>query len=126
MLDEIFQSKYAKGVPPPHRNVADVVESLRQALCYTYGRAAKAVSICAPVYYADTLRERSRVYLKDVYDASPTASGAGSVAGGVAGHGAIGNDQVRPHRRLEPCSISDAWFHCRFHVRQDATVSSYA
>lgn len=92
MLDEIFRSKYANGVPLPHRNVADVVESLSQALCYTYGRATKAVSICAPVYYADILCERARVYLKDVYDASPTASGAGSVAGEVGGLGPIGND----------------------------------
>lgn len=101
VLDEIFRSRYSKGVPPGFRNVADVVESLSQALCYTYGRATKAVSICAPVYYADILCERARVYLRDVYEASPTASGAGSVTGGGAGHGPIGNDQVTPHERLE-------------------------
>lgn len=100
VLDEIFRSRYPRGVPLPHRNVADVVESLSQALCYTYGRATKAVSICAPVYYADILCERARVYLKDVFDASPAASGAGSVAGGGAAAAPIGNAQIEPHQRL--------------------------
>jgi hypothetical protein len=100
ILDEIFRPHYRKkGVPPPYRNVSDVVESLSQALCYTYGRATKAVSICAPVYYAHVLCERARVYLKDVYDATPTGSGAGSVAGWQGG-GVIGNDQVLVHERL--------------------------
>ena len=98
ILDDIFRSRYKKQVPPPHRNVADVIESLSQALCYTYGRATKVVSICAPVYYAHVLCERARVYLKDVYDATPAASGAGSVAG--ASGSTIGNKEIEPHSKL--------------------------
>jgi len=100
ILDEIFRDHYKKGVPPPYRNVADVVESLSQTLCYTYGRATKAVSICAPVYYAHILCERARVYLKDVYDSTPAASGAGSVAGSLGRAGAVGNTDVEPHLKL--------------------------
>ncbi|CAI4213970.1 unnamed protein product [Parascedosporium putredinis] len=91
---------YLQSGASPYRNVADVVESLSQTLCYTYGRATKAVSICAPVYYAHILCERARVYLKDVYDATPAASGAGSTVGGGAG-GAVGNTEVEPHEKLK-------------------------
>lgn len=96
VLDEIFRGRGAK---PPARNVADVVEGLSQALCYTYGRATKAVSICAPVYYADILCERARVYLKEVYDASPAASVAGS-AGPGAGTGVSSRD-IEVHAKLK-------------------------
>ena len=34
------------------------------SLCYLYGRATKAVSICPPAYYADILCERGRCYLQ--------------------------------------------------------------
>ena len=33
-------------------------------LCYIYGRATKAVSICPPAYYADLACERGRCYLQ--------------------------------------------------------------
>lgn len=96
ILDEIFRVRGARDVKPPARNVADVVEGLSQALCYTYGRATKAVSICAPVYYADILCERARVYLKELYDASP----GGSLATGGTGGEPVGNGEVEPHERV--------------------------
>ncbi|SPO04369.1 uncharacterized protein DNG_07054 [Cephalotrichum gorgonifer] len=102
ILDEIFRHRYKKGVPlpPGHRNISDVVESLCQALCYTYGRATKAVSICAPVYYADILCERGRLYLKDEFDATPEPSTAGSVAGGAGQGRVIGSGAVEAHPKL--------------------------
>lgn len=36
-------------------------------LCYLYGRATKAVSICPPAYYADLVCERARCYLHDTF-----------------------------------------------------------
>jgi hypothetical protein len=99
VLDEIFRARYAKASSLPHgaRNVADVLESLTQSLCYTYGRATKAVSVCTPAYYADVVCERARCYLSGVYD-TPTHSMAGSVAG--SGAAAVANDDVLIHERL--------------------------
>uniref|UniRef100_L2G683 RNA interference and gene silencing protein n=1 Tax=Colletotrichum fructicola (strain Nara gc5) TaxID=1213859 RepID=L2G683_COLFN len=49
-MDEIFREKYGVGVP-----AADQLEKLTHNLCYLFGRATKAVSICPPAYYADIL-----------------------------------------------------------------------
>jgi eukaryotic translation initiation factor 2C len=78
VYDEIFRSS---NVSQPFQNAADVVMDLTHNLCYLFGRATKAVSICPPAYYADLLCERSRCYLSGVFDPSPAASPAASVAG---------------------------------------------
>ncbi|RAL03580.1 putative RNA interference and gene silencing protein (Qde2) [Aspergillus ibericus CBS 121593] len=69
--DEIFCKQPVKG---PHRNAADVLESLTHHLCYLFGRATKAVSICPPAYYADLVCTRARCYLSNVFDQAETAS----------------------------------------------------
>lgn len=71
--DEIFRAR-AKA----NTNVADALEDVTQSLCYTFGRATKAVSLCTPAYYADLVCERARCYLADVFDATPEGSVAGS------------------------------------------------
>ena len=79
VFDEIFQRLEA-----PHgvlKNTADIVEDLTHNLCYLFGRATSAVSICPPAYYADLVCERARCYLSGLYDPS-TASSSGSVVGG--------------------------------------------
>lgn len=101
VLDEIFRARDAKAGKQAARNVADVLEGLSQALCYAFGRATKAVSICAPVYWADVLCERARIYLRDVYNATPGPSVAGSEAGGSAGATPVGNSRVEPHEKLK-------------------------
>ncbi|KAF2491439.1 putative RNA interference and gene silencing protein [Lophium mytilinum] len=95
VLDEIFRRRY-KTVPAPFKNVADVVEDLTHSMCYAYGRATKAVSLCPPAYYADIVCERARCYLNDVFEGS-TDSGAVSVAGSEA---LVGNADVLIHPRL--------------------------
>ncbi|KAK4442952.1 ribonuclease H-like domain-containing protein [Podospora aff. communis PSN243] len=99
VLDEIFRAHYARpsSLPAPARNVADVLEILTQSLCYTYGRATKAVSVCTPAYYADIACERARCYLSGMYD-TPPASAAGSVA--AQQPGAVSDDDVLIHERL--------------------------
>lgn len=63
VLDEIFRARAkGKGV-----NVANEVEKLTHALCYTFGRATKAVSICTPAYYADILCERARLNYPNLF-----------------------------------------------------------
>lgn len=82
IMDEIFRAR-ARGLRRSSVHAADELEKVTQALCYVFGRATKAVSICTPAYYADILCERARRYLSDVFDSSDTASIAGdsSVAG---------------------------------------------
>jgi eukaryotic translation initiation factor 2C len=77
--DEIFRQIYAKGVPPPFQNIADVLEDLTHNMCYLFGRATKAVSLCPPAYYADLACERARCYLSRLFD-TPIPSAAASVA----------------------------------------------
>ncbi|GAM33692.1 hypothetical protein TCE0_013f00787, partial [Talaromyces pinophilus] len=75
--DEIFA-----GMPisAPFTNSAEVLIDLSHRLCYTFGRATKAVSICPPAYYADLVCERARCYLQDVFDPNDTSSEASSEA----------------------------------------------
>lgn len=82
VLDEIFkQRKIQPGLP----TAADVLEELTHHLCYLYGRATKAVSICMPAYYADIVCERARCYLSDLFDGSTRAeTPAASEDGGGA------------------------------------------
>ncbi|KAJ9129975.1 Protein argonaute 1D, partial [Pleurostoma richardsiae] len=96
LLDEIFRARYARTVPPPFQNVADVLEALTQSMCYTYGRATKAVSVCTPAYYADVVCERARCYLSGAFD-TPSQSAAGSVSAEPA---VVRSEDVLIHARL--------------------------
>jgi len=79
VLDEIFAKR---KVPPPFQNVADMLEDLTHSMCYLFGRATKAVSICPPAYYADIVCERARCYLSGIFDAiTPSGTPAQSVLG---------------------------------------------
>ncbi|GKZ75450.1 hypothetical protein AnigIFM56816_000103 [Aspergillus niger] len=69
--DEIFCREKAM---PPYENAADILEGLTHRLCYLFGRATKAVSICPPAYYADLVCTRARSYLSKVFDETPTGS----------------------------------------------------
>jgi eukaryotic translation initiation factor 2C len=100
--DEIFRQIYAKSVPLPFRNVADVVEDLTHNMCYLFGRATKAVSLCPPAYYADLACERARCYLSSFFD-TPSPSTAPSMAGSsiAGGAGQLNADDVQIHPRLK-------------------------
>ncbi|KAI1325808.1 ribonuclease H-like domain-containing protein [Xylariaceae sp. FL0255] len=80
--DEIF-----RNMPPSPQfpTATDALEDLTHNMCYLFGRATKAVSICPPAYYADLVCERARLYLKDFFDPSPLSSPeATSVGTGAA------------------------------------------
>jgi eukaryotic translation initiation factor 2C len=95
VLDEIFRMRKVKA---PLQNAADELEELTHNLCYLFGRATKAVSICPPAYYADLVCERGRRYLSEVFDATPT----GSVAESGAGGGPVADpDAVKVHANLK-------------------------
>ena len=79
VLDEIFTSR---RLPAGFQNHADVLEDLTHNMCYLFGRATKAVSICPPAYYADLVCERARCYLSEHYDmATPSQTSAASESG---------------------------------------------
>ncbi|KAI9795475.1 MAG: hypothetical protein M1833_007005 [Piccolia ochrophora] len=62
---------------------ANGLEQLTHNLCYLFGRATKAVSICPPAYYADLVCERARFYLFDVFNDDSGSSTSSSVNRGL-------------------------------------------
>ena len=56
-------------------SAADALEKITHGLCYLFGRATSAVSICPPAYYADLVCERARCYLSEQF-APPSSSAA--------------------------------------------------
>ncbi|KAL7810164.1 Piwi domain-containing protein [Trichoderma gracile] len=61
LFDEIFRPRFGT-------KAADELERLTHDLCYLYGRATKAVSICPPAYYADIVCERARAHRPDKFE----------------------------------------------------------
>lgn len=100
--DEIFRQVYGKSIPPLFQNIASVVEDLTHNMCYLFGRATKAVSLCPPAYYADIACERARCYLASLFD-TPSLSVAPSATGTSAagGDGQPSADDVQIHPKLK-------------------------
>ena len=83
VYDQIFRNL---KLPTPFSTAADALEDLTHNMCYLFGRATKAVSICPPAYYADLVCTRARCYLSGLFDPSPLSSpDASSVGTGAAG-----------------------------------------
>lgn len=93
VLDEIFRSR---KVQYPFQNAADALEDLTHNMCYLFGRATKAVSICPAAYYADLVCERARCYLSRLFDASTPG---GSVTEGST-EGEVDAGEVTVHGRV--------------------------
>lgn len=91
--DEIFCRQKPS---PPYQNAADVLEGLTHHMCYLYGRATKAVSICPPAYYADLVCTRARCYLSGAFEPSPP----GSVVMGSGAGVQADNADVRIHENV--------------------------
>jgi eukaryotic translation initiation factor 2C len=97
VYDEIFRSR---KVQAPFQNSQEVLEDLTHNLCYLYGRATKAVSICPPAYYADLVCERARCYLSKLYDPTPVASPAMSEVSGGHQISEADSSQVKIHAKV--------------------------
>ena len=100
VLDEIF---CGGKIQAPFQNAADALEDLTHNMCYLFGRATKAVSICPAAYYADLVCERARCYLSRLFDATPGATPAGSVVEGGGPRLGLGpdSDDVRIHENVQ-------------------------
>lgn len=53
------------------QNRADEIQKITHNMCYLFGRATTAVSICPPAYLADLACTRARSYLADQFAPSP-------------------------------------------------------
>ncbi|KAJ4259792.1 hypothetical protein NW762_007724 [Fusarium torreyae] len=87
LLDEIFRAKHGA-------EAANELERFTHELCYLFGRATKAVSICPPAYYADIVCTRARVYRPEFFDVSDVESVT------TAGPGSGASDSKQIHRNL--------------------------
>lgn len=85
LLDEIFRARHKE-------EAANEVERLTHELCYLFGRATKAVSICPPAYYADIVCERARAHRPEWFDVSDVESV--TTAGGQASSTSTGGRAV--------------------------------
>ncbi|KAH2990860.1 hypothetical protein KXV72_003163 [Aspergillus fumigatus] len=95
--DEIFA--HQKPVAP-FQNAADILEDLTHRLCYLFGRATRAVSICPPAYYADLVCTRARCYLSSVFDPTPAATPSVSEIGGIGRGGLVKGSDVQIHENV--------------------------
>nr|ACY36939.1 argonaute-like protein [Cryphonectria parasitica] len=65
LRDDIFRTKYKKdGLVKGHdfTEAVNKLEEFTHKVCYLFGRATRAVSLCTPAYYADILCTRARAY----------------------------------------------------------------
>ena len=69
LLDEIFRHKFGA-------QAADMLEKLTHSMCYNYGRATKAVSICPPAYYADLVCTRARAHKMELFEDAQSITSA--------------------------------------------------
>lgn len=74
LLDEIFRARYKE-------RAANELERLTHDMCYLFGRATKAVSICPPAYYADIVCERARAHRPEYADVGDDAAAAPHATG---------------------------------------------
>jgi eukaryotic translation initiation factor 2C len=63
LIDEIFRAKFKS-------EAANELEKFTHELCYLFGRATKAVSICPPAYYADIVCTRARAHRPEFFEES--------------------------------------------------------
>jgi hypothetical protein len=96
IIDEIFRSRKNQLLAP-----ADALEALTHNMCYLFGRATKAVSICPPAYYADLVCERARCYLSGIFDATPGQTPAASVTEGHSQDPVANPDDVVIHPNVK-------------------------
>lgn len=101
--DEIFYPLHP-GVG--QGGAADKLQDLTHKMCYLFGRATKAVSVCPPAYYADLVCTRARCFLSDHFDPTPSATPAGSVVGGDDGSRVPEESQATIH-----ASVKDTMFY---------------
>ena len=82
LLDEVFRDKYRE-------RAADQLQKMTHELCYLFGRATKAVSICPPAYYADIVCERSRLHRPHFFGDETSERSGSSQGQGISIHARI-------------------------------------
>lgn len=106
--DEIFYPRHPAGSGGP--GAADILQDLTHKMCYLFGRATKAVSVCPPAYYADLVCTRARCYLSDLFDPSPAPTSAGSAGSAVGTEGDGGRVPDRSWVAIHP-NVAESMFY---------------
>ncbi|KGQ04818.1 Protein argonaute-3 [Beauveria bassiana D1-5] len=88
LLDEVFRPEYGL-------QAANELQKLTHELCYLFGRATKAVSICPPAYYADIVCERARAHRPEY----AVPDDAASERSGSSMHGPAVAREIHPNLR---------------------------
>lgn len=99
LLDEIFANK---------ESAADEMERLTFQLSCAFGRATKAVSVCAPAYLADVVCTRGRAHNPNLgmatdgssVSSKPPKGGKKKGKGPAPSPSFVMNEQPRVHKRL--------------------------
>ena len=78
LYDEIIRKQQIQS---PLENHADLLQDLMHNMCYLFGRATKAVSVCPPACYASLLCAMVKCYLKSYHEQEMVSSAGGSIAG---------------------------------------------
>lgn len=94
IYDQIFRPRQTASAL-----AADALEEMTHSMCYMFGRATKAVSICPPAYYADLVAERARCYMHQFFEPSASDTASTSGASSQQGGGATQN-LVRLHQNV--------------------------
>ncbi|KAH6617949.1 ribonuclease H-like domain-containing protein [Chaetomium sp. MPI-SDFR-AT-0129] len=90
LVDEIFRANFGA-------QAANRLEELTHDMCYAYGRATKAVSICPPAYYADLVATRARVHKSEFYEDTKTVMSSRSGVTTTASEAEVAARRVHPN-----------------------------
>ncbi|KAJ5873611.1 uncharacterized protein N7473_013170 [Penicillium subrubescens] len=90
--DEIFST--GQPAATGALGAADVLQNLTHKMCYLFGRATKAVSVCPPANYADLVCTRARCYMSDLFDPIASATPEASVVGTKSGRCQVPNSHL--------------------------------
>lgn len=71
-------------------------------MCYLFGRATEAVSVCPLAYYSDLVCTRTRCYMSELFDPMSFTTPDASVAGTESGRSQVpSGDQIAVHPNVK-------------------------